>query len=62
MSKVSKEDYKKALKVVKEYNLERLKDIQHRHKKICETCSSIVRSAVAGYCENCWHNGFHNEA
>ena len=62
MEKPNKEDYKKALDIIKEYNLERLKDVQHKHKKVCKTCGSIVESAVAGYCQNCWHNGFTNDA
>jgi rhamnogalacturonyl hydrolase YesR len=63
MSKVNKEDYLKALEVVKKYNLELIRTKPNLwHKKICTTCSSIVKSAVAGYCQNCWENGFHNEA
>ena len=62
MGKVSKEQYKDALKVIKEYNLELIRIKPNLwHKKICTTCSSIVESAVAGYCHNCWKNGFHND-
>lgn len=62
MSKISKEDYQKSLEIIKEYNLERIKLSKHWGKKVCKTCGSIVKSAVAGHCENCWENGFHNEA
>ena len=54
---MDRKDFLNAIEVVKIYNQQRLKDIQFKGRKLCSTCGSMVKSAVAGYCENCWETG-----